>query len=53
MLPTEAALRNHKQLPIDDYLVRLRTTSIHNIKYAESVDVLLNLLDVEETNHYT
>lgn len=47
LLPTNGVVMSKRKLPIEDYFTRLKTTSIHNIKYAESVDVLLNLLEIE------
>ena len=45
LLPTGVV--STKQLPIEDYLTRLRTTSIHNAKFAETIDILLNLLNMQ------
>lgn len=47
LLPTNGVIMSKRKLPIEDYFTRLKTTSIHNIKFAESVDVLLNLLEIE------
>ena len=49
LLPTGSViLKNNKDLPIEDYFVRLRTTSVHNVKYADTIDILVNLLHIEE-----
>ena len=48
ILPTVSVLMQNKQIPVEDYFVRLKTTSIHHQKFAESTDVLLNLLELEQ-----
>jgi hypothetical protein len=42
---------SNKNLPVSDYFVRLRTTSCHTDKYAETIDILLNLLLQEQENN--
>lgn len=48
ILPGSAAGSGNQNRQIEDYVTRLKTTSIHNEKFADTVDVLKNLLDSEE-----
>lgn len=49
-MPTDVALNMHKETPLQDYFVRMKTTSVHHPKFAESIDILLNLLNSEQEN---
>lgn len=43
-------MNKFKETPLADYFVRMKTTSVHHQKFAESIDILLNLLNSEQEN---
>ena len=50
ILPTDVILNMHKETPLQDHFVRMKTTSVHHQKFADSIDILLNLLNAEQEN---
>jgi len=46
LMPTRL---RRSEVSIQDYFVRLNTTSIHQVKYSETVEIILNLLENDKS----